>query len=121
MHQFNCFESYPSTHAQDWAVWSKPTLFLMHVMLTARHKKRVYSKLVFKTYKKASGIIGFGNCPSRTWSFIVKHNALTHNRRRFGQQAAAVVELNCDWMNCFTRMRDSGLGHLDWVIATCSI
>ena len=34
------------------AVWSKPTFDLMHVTLTAR-KQRVYSKLVFKTYKKA--------------------------------------------------------------------
>ena len=32
--------------AQEWAVWSKPTLNLMHVTLTAR-KQRVYSKLVF--------------------------------------------------------------------------
>ena len=38
--------------AQEWAVWSKPTLDLMHVMLTAC-KQRVYSKLVFKMYKKA--------------------------------------------------------------------
>ena len=38
--------------AQKWAVWSKPTLDLMHVTLTGR-KQRVYSKLVFKTYKKA--------------------------------------------------------------------
>ena len=35
--------------------------------------------------------------------------------------AAAVVELNYDWLNCFTRTRDSGLGHPDWVIATCRI
>ena len=61
----NCFESYsPSpTHARTkrnfcdsprmgCLVWSKPTLDLMHVTLTAR-KQRVYSKLVFKTYKKA--------------------------------------------------------------------
>ena len=38
--------------AQELAVWSKPTLDLMDVTLTAR-KQRVYSKLVFKTYKKA--------------------------------------------------------------------
>ena len=38
--------------AQEWAVWGKPTLDLMHVTLTAR-KQRVYSKLVFKTYKNA--------------------------------------------------------------------
>ena len=70
---------------QEWAVWSKPTLDLMHVTLTAR-KPRVYSKLVFKTNIRRHCVIGFGNCPSGTWSFIVKHNALTHNRRRFGQQ-----------------------------------
>ena len=34
--------------AQEWAVWSKPTLDLMQVTLTAR-KQRVYSKHVFKT------------------------------------------------------------------------
>ena len=33
--------------AHEWAVWSKPSLDLMHVTLTAR-KQRVYSKLVFK-------------------------------------------------------------------------
>ena len=38
--------------AQEWAVWTKPTLDLMHVTFSAR-KQRVYSKLVFKTYKKA--------------------------------------------------------------------
>ena len=38
--------------AQEWAVWSNPTLDLMHVTLTAR-RQRVYSKLVFKPYKKA--------------------------------------------------------------------
>ena len=70
--------------AQEWAVWSKPTLDLMHVTLTAR-KQRVYSKLIFKTSRRHC-VIGFGNCPSGTWSFIVKHNMLTHNRRRFGQR-----------------------------------
>ena len=37
---------------------------------------------------------------------------------------AAVVELNnnyYDWVNCFTRTRGSGLGHPDWVIATCRL
>ena len=34
--------------AQRWAVWSKPTLDLMQVTLTAR-KQRIYIKLVFKT------------------------------------------------------------------------
>ena len=29
----------------------------------------------------------------------------------------AVVELNSDWLNHFTRTRGSGLGHQDWVIA----
>ena len=38
--------------AQEWAIWSIPTLDLMHVTLTAR-KQRVYHKLVFKTYRKA--------------------------------------------------------------------
>ena len=32
--------------AQEWAVWSKPTLDFMHVTLTAR-KQWVYSKLAF--------------------------------------------------------------------------
>ena len=75
------------THAlaQEWAVWSKPTLYLMHVTLTARNQ-RVYSNPFFKYIRR--------HCPSRTWSFIVKHNALTHNRRRFGQQAATLMELN---------------------------
>ena len=65
--------------AQEWAVWSKPTLDLMHVTYTAR-KQRVYSKFVLKRIRRHC-VIGFGNCPSGTWSFIVKHN-----RRRFGQQ-----------------------------------
>ena len=38
--------------AQEWAVWTTPTLDLMHVTLTER-KQRVYSRLVFKTYKRA--------------------------------------------------------------------
>ena len=59
MNLFNCFESDPRAHqtkthalAQEWTVWSTPTLELMPVTLTAR-KQRVYSKLVFKTYKNA--------------------------------------------------------------------
>ena len=30
---------------------------------------------------------------------------------------AAIVELNSDWLNRFTRTLGSGLGHPDWVIA----
>ena len=29
----------------------------------------------------------------------------------------AIVELNSDWLNCFTRTRGSGLGHPHWVFA----
>ena len=65
----------------------------MHVTLTAR-KQRVYSKLVFKTYKKALCNNWLRKLSERNVEFHLKHNALTHNRRRFGQQHAAVVELN---------------------------
>ena len=72
----------------------------MHVTLTAC-KQRVHSKLVFKTYApiRRHCVIDLGNCPSGTWSFIVKHTALTHNRQQFqaisdlvdGVRAAAKV------------------------------
>ena len=55
-------------------------------MLTAR-KQRLYSKLVFNVGPNEKALcVSFGNCPSGTWSFIVKRNAPTHNRRWFGQQ-----------------------------------
>ena len=75
--------------AHEWAVWSKPTLDLMHVTLTDR-KQRVYSKLVFKTYKKAM-CNWLRKLSKRNVEFHCKAQ-LTHNRRRFGQQHAAVVE-----------------------------
>ena len=53
-------------------------------------------------------MISFGNCPSGTWSFIVMHNANT--QWATVRPAAPVVELNYDWLNCFTRTRGSGLG-----------
>ena len=110
--------------AQEWAVWSKPTLDLMHVTLTARIKQRVYSKLVFKTYKKAL-CNWLRKLSKRNVEFHCKAQCATHNRRRFGQQAAAVVELNYDWLNCFTRTRNvqyiatvfhpnPGMGDRDW-------
>ena len=39
------------------------------------------------------------------------------SKRNVVQATAAVVELNSDWLNRFTRTRGSGLGHPDWVIA----
>ena len=39
------------------------------------------------------------------------------SKRNVVRATAAVVELNDDWLNRFTRTRGSGLGHPDWVIA----
>ena len=39
------------------------------------------------------------------------------SKRNVVRATAAVVELNSDWLNRFTRTRGSGLGHPDWVIA----
>ena len=38
-------------------------------------------------------------------------------KRNVVRATPAVVELNSDWLNRFTRTRGSGLGHQDWVIA----
>ena len=39
------------------------------------------------------------------------------SKRNVVRATAALVELNSDWLNRFTRTRGSGLGHPDWVIA----
>ena len=39
------------------------------------------------------------------------------SKRNVVRATAAVVELNSDWLNRFTRTRGSSLGHPDWVIA----
>ena len=38
-------------------------------------------------------------------------------KRNVVRATPAVVELNSDWLNRFTRTRGSGLGHQEWVIA----
>ena len=77
--------------AQEWAVWSKPTLDLMHVTLTAR-KQRVYSKLVFKMYK---------NAPCNWLRKLSKRNVEFHCKAQCAntqqatvRPAAPVVEVN---------------------------
>ena len=42
------------------------------------------------------------------------------SKRNVIRATAAIVELNFDWLNRFTRTRGSGLGHQDWVIAKLS-
>ena len=89
----------------------------MHVTLTAR-KQRVYSKLVFKTYKKAL-CNWLQKLSKRNVEFHHCKAQCANTQQATVRPAAAVVELNhYDWMNCFTRTWDSGLGHPDWVIAT---
>ena len=39
------------------------------------------------------------------------------SKRNVVRATAAIVELNSDWLNRFTRTRGSGLGHPHWVIA----
>ena len=39
------------------------------------------------------------------------------SKRNVVRATAAIVELNSDWLNRFTRTRGSGLGHPNWVIA----
>ncbi len=63
------------------------TYFVIFFHFTYVQKQRSKKKHVpWKAPLRRHCEIGFENCPSGTWSFIVKHNALTHNRWRFGQQ-----------------------------------
>ena len=80
----------------------------MDVTLTAR-KQRVYSKLVFKMYKKAQ-CNWLRKLSKRNVEFHCKAQCANTQQAMVRPAAAPVVELNYDWLNCFTRTRDLGLG-----------